>query len=276
MFIDNSEHKIISIDGIDVSFFERGASGNPTVILIHGLGDCARSWDNFARSMADSFRVISLDSHGHGDSDKSLSGKYLLDDYLKDLQALEEECELEYFVLIGHGNGGRIALNYAHKNPNKVRGIVVVDSNLKPQEGSDSYFKRDIKCKLADDSFEPFINQLKVKQPLSSEEMLLHQANVLTVISKEGPRAWKHDVAVMENNDQSDLWHQWKRLKCPTLLLRGRQSTVISHEEAVRMKENVPTCSIVELEGGGHWIYQEAPGSFESAVRWFFEKHELT
>ena len=266
---------MISVEGINISFLERGASVDPTILLLHGLGDCARSWDNFSQSMSDKFRIISLDSRGHGDSGKSPSGRYLLDDYVVDLKAVEKKLGLGSFVLVGHGNGGRIALHYTHKNPNKVRGLVIADSNLSPKNDSQIHSLLDIKGNLDDDSSEPFVDILKTRQPLSSNEMLLHQADALTMISKEGIRTWKHDVAVMKGEDPSDLWEQWRNLKCPTLLLRGRQSNVVSHEEAVRMKENLVSCSLVELEGGGHWLYQESPGSFESATRWFIEKYKL-
>ena len=54
-----------------------------------------------------------------------------------------------------------------------------------------------------------------------------------------------------------------------------QQKAIQENAKAVAMKERLSQCSIVELEGGGHWLYQEAPGSFESATRWFFQKHGL-
>ena len=65
MIVDNSESNTISVDGIDVYFGEIGESNHQALILIHGLGDCARSWDYFAQAMSDEFRVITLDSRGH-------------------------------------------------------------------------------------------------------------------------------------------------------------------------------------------------------------------
>ena len=88
MIIDNSERNTISVDGIDVYFGEIGESNHQALILIHGLGDCARSWDYFAQAMSDEFRVITLASRGHGQSDKSLNGEYPFKDYVKDLQIL--------------------------------------------------------------------------------------------------------------------------------------------------------------------------------------------
>ena len=54
-------------------------------------------------------------------------------------------------------------------------------------------------------------------------------------------------------------------------MLRGRQSELLTHEVAVRMREAVEGARLAELEGGAHWFYQEQPNDFEGAVRWFLE-----
>ena len=68
-----------------------------------------------------------------------------------------------------------------------------------------------------------------------------------------------------------DIWDDWRSLKCPTLIVRGRQSSVLDHEAAVRMREAIPRVRLAELEGSGHWIHQEVPGAFETTVRWFLD-----
>ena len=55
------------------------------------------------------------------------------------------------------------------------------------------------------------------------------------------------------------------------LVARGRESTVLSHDSAVRMREAVATSRLAELEGGGHWFHQEIPGDLEATVRWFLD-----
>ena len=60
-------------------------------------------------------------------------------------------------------------------------------------------------------------------------------------------------------------------IRHPTLIVRGRQSELLTHDVAVRMREAVPGARLVELDGGGHWFYQEFPGAFETAVRWFLQ-----
>jgi pimeloyl-ACP methyl ester carboxylesterase len=53
--------------------------------------------------------------------------------------------------------------------------------------------------------------------------------------------------------------------------VRGRESGLLTHEVAVRMREALPRARLVELDGGGHWFYQECPEAFEASVRWFLD-----
>ena len=121
------------------------------------------------------------------------------------------------------------------------------------------------------ESLEAVVERLRSRQPNSSEEMLAHQALHMTSELAGGRRAWKRDRALLAAYERPDLWAEWSRLRCPTLVLRGRQSELLTHEVAVRMREAVEGARLAELEGGAHWFYQERPSDFEGAVRWFLE-----
>ena len=79
------------------------------------------------------------------------------------------------------------------------------------------------------------------------------------------------DPESIQASDIPDMWDSWKDIKIPTMLIRGRQSEFLTHEIAVKMREQLPRCYLAELEGGGHWFHQESPGSFYAAVCWFLE-----
>ena len=78
-------------------------------------------------------------------------------------------------------------------------------------------------------------------------------------------------VVVDSDLSEPDMWDEWRGVRCPALVARGRLSTVMTHEMAVRMREAAPRVRLAELEGGGHRFHQEMPVEFETAVRWFLE-----
>ena len=102
--------------------------------------------------------------------------------------------------------------------------------------------------------------------------MLAHQALHMTKETPGGGRVWKRDPKLLRAYAQPDLWAEWSQLACPTLIVRGRQSRLLTHEVAVKMRESIGRVRLAELEGGGHWFYQEVPGAFEATVRWFLEE----
>ena len=102
------------------------------------------------------------------------------------------------------------------------------------------------------------MERLRSRQPNSSQEMLVHQA--LHMTREDRRRQAGHGSATDASSTPTnarDLWDEWRRITHPTLIVRGRQSDLLTHEVAVRMREAVPRARLAELEGGGHWFYQE-------------------
>jgi pimeloyl-ACP methyl ester carboxylesterase len=220
------------------------------------------------------YRVIALDSRGHGDSGWGGSGKYHFESYVSDIKALAEHLKLENFDLVGHSAGGRYAWAYAVDNPESVKSIVVVDIDPDPVNPQTNLDFEAYRAEPAVwDSVDAVMEKLRLRQPLTSEEILEFQVEQLTRPRGDKGRVWKADPLVMDEYERPDVWDSWGRITTPTLILRGRQSTLLTHDTAVKMREVHATSlvKLAELEGGGHWFYQDFPGAFEASVRWFFD-----
>ena len=260
----------LQVGELRLHYLRWGDASAPPMVLLHGLQDCARSWDVFAAAMSRDYNVVALDHRGHGDSEWAAPDRYRLNDYVEDVKALVEALSLRDFVLVGHSAGGRNAFLYTVRHPKTVRALVIVDIDpdaVNPE--SASMFQR---YKAESDewgSLDAVIERLRSRQPNSTDETLAHQARHMTRESPGGKRVWKRDRRLVEAYERPDLWAEWSRIECPTLIARGRQSDLLTHEVAVRMREAIPRARLAELEGGGHWFYQELPGPFEATVRWF-------
>ena len=272
--------KFFDADGMRLHYVDWGAPADdappdtPTIMLLHGLQDCARSWDIFAAAISSDYRVIALDSRGHGDSAHASPDAYGFRNYIADLEALVAHLQLSDFILVGHSAGARYAFVFAAEHPDLLRALVVVDIDpdaVNPD--SQGMFVRYNTESDEWDSLDAVVERLRDRQPQSTDEMLLHQAKVMTRELADGRRIWKRDRNLLAAYERPDLWEEWGRITVPTLIVRGRQSNLLTHEVAVRMREaiaeNVPIMRLAELEGGGHWFYQEFPGAFEATVRWF-------
>ncbi len=258
--------------GLRLHCLDYGRADLNPMVLLHGMRDSALSWDIFAHAMSDEYRVLSLDSRGHGDSDWAPSGGYRFDDYISDIEALAADLDLHRMILVGHSAGGRYAWNYAVRHPERVRALVIVDIDPDPQNPQTA---KDFRA-IADEpeSWESqgdFVAYLKTRRVYTPEDALIQQVPAISMRTPDGDYVWKADIRIVTEYERPDLWESWGRISCPVLLVRGRQSALLTHETAVRMRHALPASQVrlAELEGGGHWFYQDFPEAFEITVRWF-------
>ena len=265
-YLDNS--------GLRLHYLDYGRADLPPMLLLHGMRDSALSWDIFARAMSEEYRVLSLDSRGHGDSDRAGPNGYRFDCYISDIEALADHLDLTDMIIVGHSAGGRYAWSYAVRHPDRVRALVVVDIDpdaYNPQTASD------LRASVAEPASWPtkddFLAYLKTRRVHTPEDALRKQVPAISRRTPEGNYVWKADIRIVTEYERPDLWESWGRISCPVLLVRGRQSTLLTHETAVKMRASLPSSQmrLAELEGGGHWFYQDFPEAFEITVRWFLD-----
>src|SRR3990172_7344131 len=103
----------IRLSGLRFHYVEWGTAAAPPLVLLHGFTGHARTWDDFAASVADCFRVLALDQRGHGDSDRAPHGDYRIATMAQDLAAFADALCPGPFRLVGLSMGGRVAIAYA-------------------------------------------------------------------------------------------------------------------------------------------------------------------
>ena len=266
------EGKHFDVDELKLHYVDWGNHDAPTMLLVHGLQDCARSWDFFAANMSSDYRVLALDHRGHGDSDWAPEDGYRLRDYVSDIEALVRELEIDSMVLIAHSAGGRNAFVYTASHLEAVDALVIAD--IDPNAANPDSQKMFQRYQAESDEWESLdavTERLRTRQPNSSPEMLAHQALHMTKELPDGRRVWKRDRKLVEVYERPDIWNEWYEVACPTLVVRGRDSLLLTHDVAVKMRDSVPQATLAEVDGGGHWFYREAPEAFEATVRDFLE-----
>lgn len=103
--------------------------GSAIVVFTHGAGMDRSMFDDQAAALATrGIRVISWDLRGHGDSTLAPDTRFTAGDALADLGALLEHCGADHPVLVGHSLGGNLVQRFAQQHPERVRGLVVMDS----------------------------------------------------------------------------------------------------------------------------------------------------
>jgi pimeloyl-ACP methyl ester carboxylesterase len=119
-------HVILSKDGTPISYEVYGA-GEPTLVFVHGWSCDARYWRAQSSHFSKKHRVVILDLAGHGHSGMSRT-KYTMGAFGEDVRAVTEAVGSPRVILIGHSMGGSVIAEAARLMPNRVIGLIGIDT----------------------------------------------------------------------------------------------------------------------------------------------------
>jgi len=121
-----TERLDVSVDGVRLACYIGGAADAPPLVLLHGLGSQASTWDTVAAEFAKHFRVLAIDQRGHGDSDRP--GEYSFELMRDDILGVLDRLGLDRINLLGHSMGGTVAYLIAEKEPGRIGRLILEDT----------------------------------------------------------------------------------------------------------------------------------------------------
>jgi pimeloyl-ACP methyl ester carboxylesterase len=268
--------RTIVLRGLRFHYVEWGQPTGPPVVVLHGVTGHARTWDDEAQLLGERYRVLVLDQRGHGDTDPAPDCDYSDDALLGDLVAFVDALGLRRLTLVALSMGGRVALNFAGCHPERVERLVIVD--IGPEIALLGQARVGALMASAPERFESVdevVAYMRANAPLYAEAMLRHRAQHAVRPLPDGGFTWKYDRALRDAIRQgrmrapADLWPQWCAITCPTLLVRGALSDVLSDETAKRMVDKLPVARLVVVPGAGHTVPGDQPAAFQALLREF-------
>jgi pimeloyl-ACP methyl ester carboxylesterase len=117
--------KSITFKNAKISFFDQGKGS--AVVLIHGFLENTSMWKDISKELVQKNRVISVDLLGHGNSD-SFGYVHSMELFAETIEAVLKHLRIRKCFLIGHSLGGYVALAFADKNPQKIKGLCLLNS----------------------------------------------------------------------------------------------------------------------------------------------------
>jgi pimeloyl-ACP methyl ester carboxylesterase len=267
------------VNGITLHYLDwgldRGPADAPPVVLLHGITGHARVWDHLAERLAPRHRVLALDQRGHGDSDPAPDDDYRVGTMADDVAAFVGSLRLDRFALLGHSMGGRIAIKYAADHAARLERLVIVD--IGPDINLAGLQRvRDMMANAPEriESEEWAVEYIRRANPLQDVDMLRERVRHGLRRAPDGELTWKYakglrDMMREGRRDAVDLWEPLPRIPCPTLIVRGAESDILSAEVAKKMAERLPDGRVVEIAGAGHTVPADRPEEFVRQIRAF-------
>lgn len=246
-----------------VAYLEWGDPANPRVLVcVHGLTRCARDFDNLARALCERYRVVCPDVAGRGDSDWLADPMlYAIPQYVADMVTLIARLDVEQVHWVGTSMGALIGMALAAQKDSPVSRLVLNDAGP-------------VIAKVALERIGTYVGAAPVFPSIAAAEQVIR-----AVAAPFGPHTdaeWRFltEVVLRQNADGSyrfhydpkiaerfrkdmpegdlELWPVWDAVRCPTLVIRGARSDLLSKATAQQMTQRGPQAKLVELPGIGH------------------------
>src|SRR5881397_1948045 len=266
----------LTVHGQRFHLTDWGPADAPAALFLHGVTGHARTWDHEAAALAGRFRIIALDQRGHGDSDPSPDGDYTLTTLAGDIAAVVDALGLARVSLVGLSLGGRVAIVHAALHPEWVERLMVVD--IGPDIAAAGRTRVGSMMARSPERFasvEDAIAQARASNPRYVDALLRERVTHGLRRLPDGGYTWKYDRAIRDAvrngrwREDLDVWPLWASVTCPTFIVRGAESDVLSPEIAKQMIDARPQARLVEIAGAGHTVPGDQPAQFLEVLRTF-------
>src|SRR5271169_3314962 len=253
--------KTLRVNDLALHYLEWGEADAPDVVCVHGYTGSADAFNGLARRLKDRFHILVPDVRGHGESAWSPAGAYGYADQAGDLAAFVDRLGLDRFVLIGTSMGGIIAMAYAVAHRQRLRGLVINDIGPEAEAGTQRITQmvgsRPEEFATLDDAMAYRREMSPIVAGRSAEDQRELALGVLRQ-RPDGRWGWKMDPAyIMQRVEHGaprrpDLWPALGGVSCPSLVVWGTDSDVLSERQARRMEQALPRGELVAVPGVGH------------------------
>ena len=238
----------------------------PELVLIHGGGQNAHTWDTVALALERPLVAVDLPGHGHSDwpgDARALDPSAMAEDVAVVVADLAPAAAAG----VGMSLGGATALALADARPDLVARLLLVD--ITPGVNGDK--TTDIAAFLAGPetfaSFDEILERTIAFNPTRSVSSLRRGVLHNSVQLPDGTWTWRHQVGRpapatgmhVERPDFSAQWDVLAGLPMPVLLARGDRSPVVDDADEAEFRRRRPTDRVVVVEDAGHSIQGDQP-----------------
>jgi len=253
---------------------DRRGSG-PLVVFLHGVGGNRSNWSAQLAAFEPDFTAVAWDARGYGDSD-DYEGPLAFGDFSVDLLRVLDHFDVPQAHLVGLSMGGRIALDFCGRHPQRVASLVLADTSGGMPDGPDKERR-----------IEAFLRERK--QPLlqgtTLRELAPRIARTLVTPSIEPQRLAQAEASLAALRTESYLktldevtryegFPAFESLRVACLVVVGEHDSIASPDYARSMASRIPGARFAMIPGAGHLSNIECPETFNATVLEFVRETE--
>ncbi|RBW71331.1 2-succinyl-6-hydroxy-2,4-cyclohexadiene-1-carboxylate synthase [Bacillus taeanensis] len=256
----------------DVSYYVEIEGEGPPLLLLHGFTGSLQTWAPFLPMLTKKHKVITIDIIGHGLSQSpENAARYTMENVSADLLSLLNQLEIEKINIVGYSMGGRLALYFAHKYPERVNKLILESSSpgLETKEEQETRVKQDetLANFIKENGIKAFVEKWE-NIPLFNTQKALPD-KVQDKLRKERLNnnivGLANSLQGMGTGIQPSLWDKLSSLEIPILLVVGEKDEKFC-VIAEKMKNLLQNAQIKKISQAGHAIHLESPQTFVTII----------
>jgi pimeloyl-ACP methyl ester carboxylesterase len=275
-------------DGATLSYAALGSPDAPSTLVCHpgGPGMSAAYFGDLCELGSRDLRVILFNPRGTGESSRPVGGRYELEDYAADLDALRRHLGLDRIDLLGHSHGGFVGMVYALAYPERLGRLALMCSAAR----FSSELRAEAEAAFAAHRDQPWFEGAREAQrrrqawefTSPQEAAALYALEARLWFATDGPEteAFLDDFARQRPdldalryfNDRLaaayDLRPQLEEIDAPTLVVNG-ECDFFGPRISARELAAIPHSRVVLIPDAGHFVFAEAPQRFRSELETF-------
>lgn len=268
-------------DGVTAHLRDEGPRDAPAIILLHGSNADLHTWEPWVKGLSDSYRIVRFDQIGHGLTGPDPEHDYSLASFTSDIDEVADALGIDSFFIGGNSMGGKHALAYASRYPERVRGLILVDAGGSPVR----------KVKKDDDEDRgggnigftiartPGVNKIaeQITPRALIAQSLDQSVSIKSVVTEEAiDRYWEllrypgnraATMARFSTPYEVLTEEELAGIASPALILWGDEDRLIPVAAGEWMDQNLPKSQMIVYPGIGHLPQEEAPEATIADVR---------
>ena len=271
----SSNNSYVSTLGVNIHYQDTGPSKNPIPILfLHGFGASLQTWDTWAESLSEEYRVISVDLPGFGLTGEDPSGIYTDERTVEVLEAFLKALQIPQVVLVGNSMGGKFAWQFAARYPNQVAKLVLISPDGYASPGIEYGKKSEVPAVA--NLYKYFFSKTFLAmnlEPAYADPKTLNDTLVnryYDLMLAPGVRG--AILARMQQTSLQDPVPSLSSIKTPTLLIWGEKDAFIPITNSNDYLKVMPNVKRVSLPNIGHLPQEEQPTLGLAALKEFLKQ----
>lgn len=241
--------------------YSTAGEGRTALVFVHGWSCDARYWQNQVMAFADDYQVVSLDLAGHGHSSTDRLA-FTMASFANDVRSVIEKEEIGRAILVGHSMGGAVIAEAARLMPEKVIGIVGIDTLQNVGERHPQKFVDDMVAPFDADFINATRNFVAVMFPQGADPRLVNwvREDMSSAPKAVALSAFRNYLQQYVNGEAAQIFDD---VRIPVISINAR----LWPTEPEENRKHIADYQLYYIDGTGHFPMLEKPGEFNALLR---------